>query len=296
MSTLNEPQTGVIHNIGYRHYEGNRLGRFDITKALFGQTFRGAFGIQRGAKAKIFPWFLMACVLMPAFVIVAVETNMGSVILDMTSYTTMVQAVPALFLAVQAPQAVSRDLRFGTMSLYFSRPMRPSDYVIAKIAGVFAALMVFLAAPLILMYIGELLVDEPFWSATQNLAIAVFSVVLLALLLSCLGVLIASVTPRRGLGVAAILTVVVGSYGVATTVQSSIEFVSGSSDKAIWASVLSPITLYDTAQAGLFRISTSTIGLEPGFGMGLAATAVILMMSAACFWLLNVRYRKVASA
>ncbi len=297
MSTLNQPQTGVIHNIGYRHYDGDRLGRFDIAKALLWQTFRGAFGIQRGPLAKIFPWFLMACTLIPAFVIVAIETNVGTTILEMSTYTTMVQAVPALFLAVQAPQAVSRDLRFGTMSLYFSRPIRPRDYVTAKVAAVCAALMVFLTAPLVLLYIGELLVDEPFWATTLDLLISTGSVLLLAILLASLGVLIASVTPRRGLGVAAILTVVAGSYGVATTLQSSISFVSGpESDGAIWAAVLSPVTLYDTAQAGLFNLKTSTLGLDPGIGIGLGATAIILLLSALCYWLLNVRYRKVASA
>src|SRR5262249_52983579 len=47
--------TGVIHDLGYQHYDGPRLGRPAIIRALAWHSLRSAFGIGRGAKAKIVP-------------------------------------------------------------------------------------------------------------------------------------------------------------------------------------------------------------------------------------------------
>ena len=59
---------GVIHNIGYRRYDAVRLGRAAIVRALVWHSLRAAFGIGRGAKAKIFPVLLFALMCLPAVV------------------------------------------------------------------------------------------------------------------------------------------------------------------------------------------------------------------------------------
>ena len=46
---------GVIHDLGYRSYDGPRLGRAQIVRALIWHSFRSAWGIGRGVKAKIVP-------------------------------------------------------------------------------------------------------------------------------------------------------------------------------------------------------------------------------------------------
>ena len=46
---------GVIHDLGYRRYDGPRLGRAQMVRALVWHSFRSAFGFGRGAKAKIVP-------------------------------------------------------------------------------------------------------------------------------------------------------------------------------------------------------------------------------------------------
>ena len=43
---------GVIHDLGYRGYDGPRLGRSRIVAALTWHSFRSAFGFGRGARAK----------------------------------------------------------------------------------------------------------------------------------------------------------------------------------------------------------------------------------------------------
>lgn len=286
--------SGVIHNIGYRRYEGARLGRFDTGKTLFLQTLRGSFGLDRGAKAKLFPAILLGCTLIPAFIIIAIETQAKQIIVDFNVYTVTVQVIPALFLAIQAPQALSRDLRFGTLSLYFSRPVSARDYVTAKLAGMWSGLMIFLLLPVALLYVGALLIKQPFGEMTVKFVSTIFVLALLALLLASLSALIASVTPRRGLGVAAIITVLIGSYAVTTMVQAIIYIQSAKA--AMWSAVISPITMYDTAYAGIFNTTTNGFATEPGPLVGTMFALIMLAISALCYWLLNVRYRKLASS
>ena len=45
-------RTGVIHDIGYRHYDGPRLGASYIRRALYVETLRGAYGLGRSARRR----------------------------------------------------------------------------------------------------------------------------------------------------------------------------------------------------------------------------------------------------
>ena len=127
------PDTGVIHDIGYQRYEGQRLGRAYAVRSLFVHGLRVAFGLGRSAKAKIFPWIVIALVGIIAL-IMAVAKAQGAPV----SYQDMPQIASVLslvFLAVVAPELVSRDLRNKLLPLYFSRPIHRSDYALAKLAS-----------------------------------------------------------------------------------------------------------------------------------------------------------------
>ena len=60
--------TGVIHDLGYQHYDGPRLGRPAIVRALAWHSLRSAFGLGRGARAKIVPVLAFAIMCLPAVV------------------------------------------------------------------------------------------------------------------------------------------------------------------------------------------------------------------------------------
>ena len=60
---------GEIHDIGYRHYEGPRLGAAYIRRSLFVETLRGTYGLGRSARSKIVPLSLLAIMALPAIVI-----------------------------------------------------------------------------------------------------------------------------------------------------------------------------------------------------------------------------------
>ncbi|GLZ76041.1 membrane protein [Actinorhabdospora filicis] len=287
--------TGVIHDIGYRHYDGRRGGRPQIRRALYVQSLRGVFGLGRAARTKILPFTLASFMVLPAVILVAVQMVMGSTtpVLPFASYAIVVQAIPALFLAALAPQTVSRDLRFHTMPLYFSRPLTYKDYVAAKFAGMTSALFILFAVPIVVLYAGALLAKAPFLSNTGDFLMALVAAVFLSALLSVIGLLIASLTPRRGLGVAAIITLMAGSF----TVVSAVQGITTGLDQqgvAAWAGLFSPMTLFAGAQDLLPGVRYEGVA-EPSTAGQVVFAIVLLALIAGGYALLSLRYKKVSS-
>src|SRR5690242_20827451 len=98
---------GVIHDLGYRHYDGPRLGRPGIIRALYWHSLRSAFGIGRGPKAKIVPIFTFIVMCLPAIVnTIAMAQHPGQApVVDYDTYTPRLRAlVMLLFVAAQAPE------------------------------------------------------------------------------------------------------------------------------------------------------------------------------------------------
>ena len=129
-----------------------RLGRPAIVRALAWHSLRSAFGIGRGAKAKIFPALLFALICLPAAVnAVAVATNPGGQpLVSYDSYIPVLRTIVMLiFAAVAAPNLVSSDLRNHTLPLYFSRPISRTDYPLAKLVAFVSALLLMVEIPLL---------------------------------------------------------------------------------------------------------------------------------------------------
>src|SRR5688572_7088529 len=141
---------GAIHDIGYRHYDGPRLGAAYIRRSLFVETLRGAFGFGRSARSKIVPLGLTALLALPALAVGIVTGYFGfdSLPIGYTEYVFGFQVAVTIFVAAQCPAVMSRDLRFRVASLYFSRPLSRQQYVQAKYAGMAAALFVLMGLPI----------------------------------------------------------------------------------------------------------------------------------------------------
>ncbi|WP_030377001.1 MULTISPECIES: ABC transporter permease [unclassified Streptomyces] len=285
-----------IHNIGYRGYDGPRLGRAYIRRSLFSQSLRGAYGLGRSAKSKVLPMLLFIVMCVPALIMVAVAvaTKMKELPVDYTRYAIIMQAVISLFVAAQAPQSVSRDLRFKTVPLYFSRPLETADYVRAKYAAMASALFVLTAVPLLVLYVGALLAKLDFTDQTKGFAQGLVSVALLSLLFAGIGLVIAAVTPRRGFGIAAVIAVLVISYGAVSTLQAIAE-VQDSDSVGLWFGLFSPVTLIDGVQTAFLGASSSFPGAQgPSAAQGVAFLLVTLGLIAGSYGLLIRRYRKAA--
>ncbi|MGA4877593.1 ABC transporter permease [Streptomyces lydicamycinicus] len=288
------PGGAYIHNIGYRHYDGPRLGRAYARRSLFAQSLRGAYGLGRSPKSKVLPLLLLVAMCLPATIMVAVAvyTKAHALPVGYSRYAIYLQVVIGLYLAAQAPQSVSRDLRFKSIPLYFSRPIERVDYVASKFAAMAAALFILTGAPLLILYVGALLAKLDFLDQTKGLAQGLVAVVLLSLLFAGIGLVVSAVTPRRGFGVAAVIAVLTIPYGAVSAVQG-IAFVQGNESAVGWLGLFSPITLIDGVQSTFLGGSSSfPNGLAPTTGAGVVYLLVTLAVIVGCYALLMRRYRK----
>ncbi|GAA5070966.1 ABC-2 type transport system permease protein [Thermocatellispora tengchongensis] len=287
--------TGVIHDIGYRHYDGPLLGRRQAFGALTGYSLRGVFGLGRPARAKIMPFMLAVIMLMPAALGIAIMALAKETFVGYTGYAVQMQVVLAIFVAAQSPYLVAPDLRFRVLPLYLSRPVTVRDYVGAKLAALITAMFLLLAIPLTVMYAGELLIDLPGAPRTSDYLASVTTALIHAVVLACIGLAIASFTPRRGLGVAAVIAFFLLTAATSTVV-AAVLYELGSAG-AGWALLINPFHMVDAVQVWLFGTPSSFADIPYPDGIGGPAAALgVIALIALSLAALTARYRKAASA
>ncbi|WP_314176125.1 ABC transporter permease subunit [Streptomyces winkii] len=284
----------VIHNIGYRKYEGSRLGRGYARTSLFEQSLRGAYGLGRSAKSKVLPMLLFAVMCVPAAIVVAVTvfTKAKEMPVGYNEYVIVMQPVIGVYIAAMAPQAVSLDLRFNVVPLYFSRPIERGDYVGAKYAALSAAIFVFTATSVLILYVGALLAKLDFGDETKGFAYGLVCCLVFSVLHAGVALAVAAATPRRGFGVAAIIAVLTIPYMLVTALQGIV----ASQDEASaigWLGLASPGSLVDGLQSKLLDGDNA---FPRGEALNAAQTsaylALTVLLIAGTYALLLRRYRK----
>ena len=122
-------------------------------------------------------------------------------IVDYDTYTYALRTlVMLIFVAAQAPELVSRDLRSHVLPLYYSRPLRRLDYPLAKYLAFTAACLLLVEIPLIILYLGTIVSvggGSAVWGQTKALIPGLGVAALMAVLLAAIGLLLASLTGRR---------------------------------------------------------------------------------------------------
>ena len=165
--TVGPGPSGSIYDIGYRGYDGPRLGRRHAFATLFVQGLRATFGLGRSGRAKILPAFCLVFPALVAVIIVAMNafaTRFGisdlGVIPDHPDMAGAVGVFATLLVAVQAPELLGRDVRYRVLSLYFSRALLRADYALAKLAALTAAILIILLVPHVILTIGAVLLTS----------------------------------------------------------------------------------------------------------------------------------------
>ncbi|MER7001886.1 ABC transporter permease [Dactylosporangium sp. NPDC000555] len=286
------PQTSVIHDIGYQRYTGPRLGRWYANRSLYEHSVRSAFGIGRGAKAKIFPWLIIGIVLLVAVVAIAVRSISGTPLMSYRQYAAGLSYPVMLFLAIVAPELVSRDLRDRTLPLYFSRPLARTDYALSKYAALVTAVFLLLGVPQLLMYIGAVFTrTDGFhgaWDELGDFGPGLGAALVRALVLASLSLLIASLTGRRAFAAAFI----VGVFLLTSPIVGILSVLGNETVKGL-AFLTNPMTLLLGLEQWMFGVEANNrlpIGdFGPVYGLG----ALILLGGSV--GLLLQRYRKVAA-
>jgi ABC-2 type transport system permease protein len=304
------PPAGVIHDLGYRGYDGPRLGRRQILTALAWNSFRGAFGFGRGAKAKILPVIAIVLLLLPAVVSAYAMSQGTARAIDYDTYIPQLRVlIMTIFVAVQAPELVSRDLRGRVLPLYFSRPIRPRDYPLAKYLAFTGACLIMMEVPLIALYAGSVANvhgGSAVWAETRAFIPGLLIGLMWSVVLAAIGLFLASLTGRRGYatGLVAIFFLLtftlaqillqveggpthvrVGPGAPPVTPSPSLgEKVSG---------LFSPYTLMEGVRQWLGGGHPKMNVLPPG-GFGAVYALVLIAVTVACLAGLLVRYRKAA--
>lgn len=288
--------TGAIHDIGYRHYDGPRLGASYIRRSLFVETLRGAYGLGRSARSKVMPFLLLGVMVLPAVVMGIVTGYFGfsSLPIRYTEYPILLQVAVTIFLGAQAPAVMSRDLRFGVAPLYFSRPLSRSQYVQAKYAAMAVALFLLMGLPTTLLLAGALLAELPVGDELPGYLRAMGGVAIYAVVLAGVGLVVAAMTPRRGLGVAAVVGVLLVLSGLRAAVGEMARELGNATFQG-YTGLISPYTLVD-------GVVTGVLGAEPTVGEGPPGTvgavvfvAVTVLVVAGCYAALLGRYRRALS-
>jgi ABC-2 type transport system permease protein len=281
------PAESVIHDLGYQRYTGPRLGRRYASASLYTHSLRTAFGLGRSAKAKVFPWIVVGLAFTIAVVAVVVRSQTGLVFISYLQYPDTVGVPLLLFLAVVAPELVSRDLRSHVLPLYFSRPLGRNDYALAKLAAMVSAAWLLLAGPETLILLGGVFSQKDGWrgvwhEVTDYLGGLAYSGIE-ALVFASVAILVASLASRRALAAATI----VGTFLVTAPVVGVLTVFGGT--WRLLAPMLNPVTLVGGVKRELFH---TKVGLDLGiYGPMYVSVAIALVI--VCGTLLVARYRRV---
>ncbi len=290
--------TGSIFDLGYRGYDGPRLGRRHAIATLFTQSLKWTFGIGRGGRAKIAPFALAGLALLPAILAVGIRALAGQATervspITPQNYLTFVQTFIAFFVTAQAPELLGRDQRHHVLTLYFSRALERTDYALAKYGALVSALALVLFVPQLILLLGIVFASIDLGAgvgeALPLVVPIVVSTIVAAAFFSGVGLVIAAFIPRRAFSAGAIVATFLVLSGVVQVlvVQGRLR------DPFRYIALLDPYALLDGLATSMFggagRNSTVThSGLDPAiFAAGAVVVAVATLV------ILVLRYRRI---
>jgi ABC-2 type transport system permease protein len=153
---------GVIHDLGYARYAGERRPPSTLWRVIMRQHLSFSWKTRWRLK----PWILGAVIITIVFgVLLWLSKNsiLGAVsalsgdkaptwLVATIPFAYRFYRIPAFLITMTIGAAIiARDREIGAFTFYFSRPVRPLDYVVGKIAGQLVLIAtIFLAGPMLL--------------------------------------------------------------------------------------------------------------------------------------------------
>jgi ABC-2 type transport system permease protein len=268
--TIGERAAGTIYDLGYQHYEGQRLGRANAIRTLTAFSFRSAFGAGRGSKAQVVPYIVLVLVLLPVAVQVATASAFGRP--EMINYAQYLQSVTfflALFAAAQAPEVIVTDRQYGVLSLYLSRSLSTTDYIAAKIVAFTGAMFVLTLGPQLLLFVGKIFAAagpwQQFTADYKTLYPIIGGTFLAACYMSFIGLTLASFSARRSYASASVI-----AFFVLMPAISNIAGAAMTGDSKRYAILANPFMVITGLANWLFDVQANA-AVPRQFGMPRAA-------------------------
>jgi ABC-2 type transport system permease protein len=294
MSEARQSATGIIYDIGYQHYDGERLGRWNAARTIFGHGLRTLFGIGRGEKAKLLPFGLLVLAILPAIMQSWVAAVLGDMarLIWYDNYFDQISIILLLFCAAQAPELVSTDQHNRVLPLYFVRPIHRSDYALGKYAALVAALLIIGLAGQLVLFAGRVFAAEELlvgWRAERGALPPILGVTLAgALLLAPLTLAVAAHVRARALATAAIFAAFLVSAALPPLLVQAL-----GPEQGRYAFLLNPILVVNGTSHWLFDTEAQRRSMLATANLPFHYYAIAAMAGAALFAALLVnRYRR----
>jgi ABC-2 type transport system permease protein len=205
--------------------------------------------------------------------------------------------VVTLFIAAQAPELVSRDLRSRVLPLYFCRPLRPGDYPLAKYLALTGALLLLIEVPLLILYAGTIASasgGRAVWHETRALIPGLGIGLMWAVLMAAIGLVLASRTGRRAYATGIVAITCFLTWSLSLLLLQAEGGMTATSTGARLAGLFSPFTILDGVRMWLGGTSPGEVANPGHYGPLYGVLAVVLL--AASLGGLAARYRKVSQA
>ena len=296
---------GNIYDLGYRHYEGKRRGRWYAAWSLYVESVRGVWGFGRPMTAKAAPFILLGLYAFPALIQIAfasvisqsIAEGRASNLFAYDNYYARVSFFVVLFCVAQAPELVCRDQRYHVLPLYFTRALSRVDYAFARLAALTTALFIVLAIPMIAIFVGDVLMKPDTLQAIGDewpkALPAIPACALAAVSLASISLALSAFSPRRAYAAIGLI-----AYFLLMEIVPVVIYSVGKQADWTWADklvLLTPTTALAAVADWFFGVSLITQGSE-GYPPTLGSDAYVVAVVAGVFIFVGIllfRYRRV---
>ena len=249
--------TSTIYDLGYQTYTGVRLGRWYAIRTLAAFSFRQAFGIGRGDAARRVPMIVGILIFLPAMGQIGVASAVGMQnFIHYSAYLEFSAVLLALFTAAQSPELITTDKQSGALTLYLSRPLKSTDYAIAKLLAMTGAMFTLTLVPQMLLFSGKVMLAEKLWPAftaeAPKLVPIIVGALFISLFFATVGLALSSFAVRRAYGSAAVI-----AFFLLTPALMTIIRLVAIGEVRRWAVLVSPVNIVAGFSAWLFELEAS---------------------------------------
>ena len=286
---MTNANSSTIHDLSYRRYRGERVGRRGAWRALYTQSFRGMFGLGRPFKSKLIPIFVVVLSLLPVLASLMAASSNSALPLRYGQLISAPLLLFVLFVSAQVPEVLSRDQQHHVLALIFTRDVTRTSYAVARYSAIYSAIFLVAIAPLLVLYLGQLGIAADPSIAFRAMGGRLWPIVVFAsfaaFALAGISSALAVWTPRRGYATTAIF----GTFLLCAAVATGLDSLADVGMRN--AELLDPIRAMRTFAMLLFDESNASMRRNPPLAL-IAYVQLLLGLGVSGFAVLWFRVRR----